>query len=395
MCDGLTPFDMPQINPEILLWARETAGLSLEDAAAALQLGGARTPGAGVLSALERGENAPTRPQLLKMVKAYRRPLLVFYLSEPPKRAARGEDFRTLPPEQRQENAGALDALVRDVHVRQQLVRTALEEAEEAQSHPFVGSINLQARVDDIVAQVVNALQFDLAEFRRRRTIEDAFAYLRDLIERTGVFVLLMGNLGSHHSNISADVFRGFALADDVAPFMVVNDQDAKAAWSFTALHELVHIWLGQTGISGGVPEQRAEKFCNDIASRILLADDELDLLSAGASDLAGLAALIDQFARPRHLSRPLVSYRLLQRRTISHAQWVTLGAMFREAWLRERAQKPKGNPSYYTVRRHRLGGALLELVKRTMDEGIMTPTKAGQVLGVKPLNVATLLGAA
>jgi hypothetical protein len=29
------------------------------------------------------------------------------------------------------------------------------------------------------------------------------------------------------------------------------------------------------------------------------------------------------------------------------------------------------------------------------MDEGILTPTKAGQVLGVKPINVATLLGAA
>ncbi|MFL9887506.1 hypothetical protein PQR66_31040 [Paraburkholderia agricolaris] len=62
-------------------------------------------------------------------------------------------------------------------------------------------------------------------------------------------------------------------LTDDVASFMMVNDQDAKAAWSFTALRELTHIWQRQTGISGGFHEQRAEKFSNDVASRVLLAD--------------------------------------------------------------------------------------------------------------------------
>lgn len=386
---------MPTINPDILLWARETAGLSIEDASAALHLGGARTSGPDALKALESGAKTPTRPQLLKMAKTYRRPLLVFYLEKPPARADRGEDFRTLPPEHRQEDAGALDALVRDVHVRQQLVRTALEDAEEAQAHPFVGSIDLQMRDSDVARKVVDALGFDRGAFRRRRTVEEAFSYLRDLIEHTGVFVLLMGNLGSHHSNINTEVFRGFAIADDVAPFMVVNDQDAKPAWSFTALHELVHIWLGQTGISGGLPAQRAEKFCNDVASRILLDDAELDVFEPDQRTLDELAADIDQFARARHVSRPMVSYRMLQRRLISRDRWQELGGKFRAAWVRERATRQKGSPDYYTVRRHRLGGALLQFVKRTVDEGILTPTKAGQVLGVKPLNVATLLGAA
>jgi hypothetical protein len=90
-----------------------------------------------------------------------------------------------------------------------------------------------------------------------------------------------------------------------------------------------------------------------------------------------------------------MVAYRLLQRRRITQAQWHDLSRKLREVWLLERGNRPGGNPDYYTVRRHRLGGALLQFVKRTMDEGILTPTKAGQVLGVKPINVATLLGAA
>ena len=45
---------MPAVNPEILTWARETAGLSLERAADAIQLSAARgLSGAERLEALE------------------------------------------------------------------------------------------------------------------------------------------------------------------------------------------------------------------------------------------------------------------------------------------------------------------------------------------------------
>jgi hypothetical protein len=46
---------------------------------------------------MELGDDEPTRPVLLKMAKTYHRPLLVFYLAEPPRTGDRGQDFRTLP----------------------------------------------------------------------------------------------------------------------------------------------------------------------------------------------------------------------------------------------------------------------------------------------------------
>src|SRR3546814_17037769 len=64
------------------------------------------------------------------------------------------------------------------------------------------------------------------------------------------------------------DAFRGFALADPIAPFVVINDRDAKTAWSFTLLHEVAHLWIGATGVSGGHFEGSTEQFCNDVASR-------------------------------------------------------------------------------------------------------------------------------
>src|SRR5438094_273095 len=93
---------MGTIRPEILTWARETAGLSLEDAARSIGLKEARGQKAAErLAALETGAEEPPRSLLVKMAQAYRRPLLVFYLREPPKTGDRGQDFRTLPGTER------------------------------------------------------------------------------------------------------------------------------------------------------------------------------------------------------------------------------------------------------------------------------------------------------
>ncbi len=95
--------------------------------------------------------------------------------------------------------------------------------------------------------------------------------------QAAGIFVLLIGNLGSHHTALDVELFRGFALSDKVAPFVVIaNDQDSEQAWSFTLLHELAHIWLGQTGVSSGRPTSAIETFCNDVAGRVLLPSDEI-----------------------------------------------------------------------------------------------------------------------
>ncbi|SOZ71247.1 putative Zn peptidase (plasmid) [Cupriavidus taiwanensis] len=391
---------MPQVNPRVLTWARETAGLSLEEAAQALQLGGVRKPGHEALAAYERGDTAPSRPLLTRMAKQYRRPLLAFYLAQPPRRGDRGEDFRTLPADREHESAPRLDALVRDVHVRQHLVKSILEDAEEAMPVPFVASVTLDSKVQAVAKDICNALGFDLREFRRRKTVEDAFAYLRERTEKTGVFVLLIGNLGTHHTAFSTDVFRGFALADKIAPFIVINDQDAKSAWSFTLLHELTHILLGTTGISGSDFSKRIEQFCNDVASEILLPNDELGELNGTWQDISVGARLITDFASARRISRPLVAYRLFKAGRITADIWRAYVEEFRKAWEQEKAAKKKagqneeGGPNYYVVRRHKVGSALVEIVRRAMAEGFVTPTKAGRVLGVRPNNVEALVGA-
>lgn len=394
---------MPNVNPDILRWARETAGLTLSEAAEKLSVGDAKgVPGDERLAAYEQGKAEPSRPLLLRMSKQYRRPLLAFYMSSVPRTAERGEDFRTLPPEHSRSQDALVDALIRDVRARQEMVRALLEGEDDAVSLPFVGSMSMRDGPEAVLRSIRETLDLDLDQYRGRNGGNrgpGGFAYLREQAERVGVYVLLIGNLGSHHTSLDVEMFRGFALADDVAPFIVINDQDSERAWAFTLLHELSHIWLGQTGVSGTSAANAIEQFCNDVAGRFFLRDDEvraLSVLRGGTFDAT--VAAIDNFAEQRNVSRSMVAYKLFREGIIDRDMWRNLSGFYRARWRRarddqrERNRDREGGPNYYVVRRHRVGGALLRLARRMMAERALSPSKAAKLLGVKPSNVYNLI---
>lgn len=384
---------MSNLSPTVLRWARETAGMSVQEAAHAL----GSTPTR--IIAVEEGKEQPSRPLLLKMSKQYRRSLLTFYLAEPPKRGDRGQDFRTLPPEHSIEDDAVLDALIRDIMARQCLVRSIVEDEEEAAPLKFIGSRKMPEGIASAVKAIQDTLRISLADYRAQHDYDAAFDFVRQRAEDAGIFVLLVGNLGSHHSAVPVELFRGFAIADPLAPFVVINDQDSRPAWIFTLLHEITHLLLGTTGISGAQADKDIERFCNDVAGEFLLPTDEVRSLAvADNTSLAQAVDLISEFARHRLVSRAMVTFKLLRTRKITWQTWKILDGTFQDISRREREkykaqQKKQDNgPSYYVVRRHRLGKALLALIHRTLDAGTISPVKAAKALGVKPRSVYPLL---
>ena len=385
------------VNPEILVWARNTAGLTPDEAARALGFNDTRDRSAAQrLMAYESGHEEPSRSVLLRMSKAYRRALLVFYLSEPPRNGDRGQDFRTVPGGPLPLYNPLLDALIRDIRGRQTTVRALLEET-ESKPVDFISSVEMNESTEHLANRIRDRLDFSLHQFRTQPTVEQAFSYLREKTEAAGVYVLLVGNLGSHHTNIPVDVFRGFAIADRIAPFIIINDQDARPAWAFTALHEMAHLWLGATGFSGASTESRIEAYCNDVAGEILLPPDEVKSLAhLRRAPPTVIIETISTFASARKISRAMVAYKLWRADAISEATWRQIADQLRQEWLASRRGQEQegdnGGPSYYVVKRHRLGNALLDIIRRSLGEGIITYTKAAQVLGVKPRNVDPLV---
>ena len=394
---------MPQVNPDILRWARETAGLTLEDAVAKLAIKDARgTAAIDRLRALEQGETSPTRPMLSKMAKQYRRPLLTFYLAQPPRQRHRGRDFRAPAVHRSKREEALLDALVRNVQARQGLLRSAmLDDDDDLVPLSFVGSATIDTPVERLIGSIRATLGLQPSDLRAASNPDQAFRLLRSHAEQSGVFVLALGDLGSYHTELSVEVFRGFALTDEFAPFVVVNPTDSAAARCFTLLHELVHLWIGEPGISGGDPLDPVEVFCNKVASSFLLPDEELATLRVpGNEGVDGWAEAIKAFAEPRNVSSSMVAYRLYRRGVIDRETWLGLRGLFRSWWLdgrkrqRQKREGRDGGPAYDVLVRHSLGPALVDLASRLMASGALTTTKVGRVLGVSPRNAHTIFTA-
>lgn len=391
---------MPRVNPEILVWARETAGLTPAEAARKLGLNDSgRSSAVSKLAALETGAAEPSRSRLAKMSQQYRRPLLTFYLSQPPAKGDRGADFRTLSTEHSAAGEALLDALVRDVRARQSMVRSVLEDEDEAEPLEFIGVCTMGDGPAAVLASLQRLLDVDLATYRAQPNASAAFDLLRMRAEKAGIFVLIKGDLGNYQTAMDTTVFRGFAIADTVAPFIVINDQDARPAWSFTLLHETVHLLLGQTGVSSATLGNSAiERFCDDVAGEFLLTTSDFDAIAFSEGDFNALSASIADLANECKVSRAMAAYKAHRLGRISQESYQRLSAAYRQQWRQEKerqriqSRERESGPNYYVVRRHRLGNRLTEVVRRMMAADALATAKAARILGVKSRQVQPIL---
>jgi transcriptional regulator with XRE-family HTH domain len=80
------------VKPELLVWARESAGYpTLDLAAEAMDIHPL------TLEEWEKGRVSPSVAELRKLGEFYKRPIAVFFLAEPPRRFDAQREFRRLP----------------------------------------------------------------------------------------------------------------------------------------------------------------------------------------------------------------------------------------------------------------------------------------------------------
>jgi len=386
------------INPEILAWAREEAGLSLAEAALQAKVSETKDKMPEErLAEWEQGVDTPTQNQLANIAKAYYRPILTFYMPKPPAPNDDVADFRTvadgvigkLPPK--------LRALVSKMKARQQEILDLLmdeDEEEQPEPLPFVGRFNVNSGVEAVARDIEEVLSLPLANRQRLNDRDALLRLIRASAENAGVFVLAQGDLGSHHTDIDPSVFRGFALADPIAPFVVLNDNDAKPAQTFTLVHELAHIWIGDTGVSNfdpfkGAPEgNNEEQFCNRVSAEFLMPSKGMAQSWERARNLP-LNEAIPTVANSFGVSRAAAGIRLLHMGEIEGEQWWPLFNEYKREWEAARRNRAEGQdappPLYYPMMKSQLGGRLINTVLTALDAGQVTYTRASRILGVAP----------
>ena len=390
------------INPAMLVWARETAGLSLRDAVMRAKITPSRS-GKEVdyatpehrLAEWEGGQETPTFSQLNALAKAYRRPLVTFFLAEPPTQFAPLTDYRNVP--NHQDESPEFAALKRRIFQLERELH-AIAKDEEAESLTFVGSCSIKDGLYAVVDAIRQTLGVEpVAE--HSRSADDIFRILREKAEMAGVYVVLMGGLGSYHSKVDPDEFRGIAIADQFAPLIVINSNDTKVAMPFTLAHELAHIFLGSSNVSNQNAfelrylHKSIEQFCNSVAAELLVPERLLRQAWDGqSSDLVGS---VKRLARIFCVSNEDIASRLSDLGFISEDDYEQLFVLYRNEWKRCKKKNKESavGPNPNTLPRYNLGMKTLGTLRRAVDDGLITLQDAAYAINMSVARFEKVVG--
>lgn len=330
------------------------------------------------------GEAQPTLRQLEDFARLTHTAFGYFFLPQPPTLELPVPDFRTLRDEAlREPSSDLLDTLYL-CQQRQDWYR------EHGRLHglprlTFVGSASIEETPEAVAQRLRKTLGLSVEVRRQLPTWTDALRQLIAKAEDAGVMVMVSSVVGSNsHRKLDVGEFRGFALADDLAPLIFLNGADSKAAQMFTLAHELAHIWLGASGVSdsqaGQVPERETERWCNRVAAELLMPLDEL---RASHRRDAPVPEEIQRLAREFKVSTLVALRRLFDAGYIDQA---ALWQQYREELERLRTLKERSSPGgdFYRSLGARTSKRFARAIVASTLEGLTSFPDAFRMLGVR-----------
>ena len=332
------------VNPELLRWARERASVDINSVIKKFP----------AYCDWEAGNIKPTCRQLEDFAEFVYAPVGYFYLPAPPEETIPIPDFRTVDGDRpRRPSPNLIDTL--DIcQLRQDWYRNFAGREGEAPL-TFVGSAKLNEDIKNVAAQIQNTLDFRPEHRADLDSWDEAMRHFVKRAEAAGMLVMVSGVvINNTHRTLDPDEFRGFSLSDDLAPLIFINGADAKAAQIFTLAHELAHVWLGRSALTGDSmdigPKNQTETWCNSVAAELLVPEDVLqeqfrtnEELSATLARLAGVFKVS----------------KLVALRRIYDIGWMSKHE-FRNAFDREirlaKARPISSGGNFYNTQRSRLG---------------------------------------
>lgn len=359
------------VNENIITWALSRAGYDL---AGFMQ----EHPSLKVDNWLQ-GDKEPTVKQLETFSKKVHVPFGYLFLTEPPNEDLKFPFFRTGQAKAHYRvSLNVYDAILQ-IERRQEWLRDYLIRLQH-EPLDFVGKYNPTVSVKEFVADIRNTLGLKAGWTTAYPTWEDTLAVLMDSIESIGVIVVQNGVVGNNtHRPIPVEECRGFVLVDEYAPFMFVNNMDAKAAQMFTLIHELAHVWLGK---SAGFNQDQlmpaddpVEVLCDQVAAEFLVPEDILRGAWVGSSDIRKLATRFK-------VSPIVIARRAMDLSLLSRMDFFDFYNKYIEGVQNKKEDAGSGGNFYYTAKR-RVSPTFAGYVDNAVRNGVLTYRDAFKLTGL------------
>ena len=356
------------INNNILIWAVERAGLSLDKIAE-------KIPN---FSAWLEGKKKPTIKQLENFSRKVHLPFGYLFLETIP--------TETIPiPYFRKGNNNNVSLNVYDtvliLQQRMLWLREYLRDAGEP-SLSFVGSYAQNMNVDEVAQNIRTTLNLNEDWARESSTWEDTLKNLTLKVEGIGINVVFNSVVGNNtHRAIDVDECRGFVLTDEFAPFMFINSADSKAAQMFTIVHELAHIWIGKSAgfdLRELTPADDAiEIFCNRVAAEFLIPKSALDAQwQQNNRD-------IKKLARYFKVSQLVIARRLLDLTYIEKNEFIEFYSGYIQRIKNKKEKQKDGGGDFYKTQNRRIGLQFANYIRFALKENKILYRDAWQLTGL------------
>lgn len=364
-----------QINPQVLIWAREEAGYKKEEIAGKLKIPTSR------YIDWELGKEDIPLGYLKKIANYFKRQLAVFLLPAPPPKIKKPRDFRNLALRR----AGGLlgkglspDILLAIRRTDKYLSLAARIAGSAYWENQYQWLMDIKTPKTGYPNDIINItvwlrkrLKISLEDQKKFHGINDAFQKWRDSIEgELGVFVFQF--------DMPDNEVDGFSYAEHQPPYAIVINKNIPAVRKiFTLFHELAHIFRHQSGICQTDQdhfEKKIELECNEFAGKFLVPDSAVVPIT-GMDDLTTIA-------NEYRISREVYLRRNLERQLISRDDFFNLLNEIREIPIPPR-RKPRGYPTPPNSSKSTRGKKFFDLVLNAVCENKIDYLSASDALGL------------
>ena len=369
------------VKPEVLRWARETAGLDVYTAAARIGVYPDR------LAAFESGGAVPTLNQVRTMAVAYHRPLAALFMTEP----ISGEKLPALPDFRRPDRPEQLDevmpaalqrAIMRAHRQRDALVEIAedLDLPPEAVTASFALDENNPEQAGVELRRVLDIDSIPSTVLSRPPE------FLRALIraaEELNVAVIQV-------QRVYVRQMRGFSLGDGPCPVVALNGADWPRGKTFSLLHELAHVGFRSNGLCDleHRSEEVIERACDQTAAAALMP---LEVFLTRLDGLTGQKLTADiarEIGKEFGASGESATLRMVELGAATWDDYRRLKSDFDEVYLQFKAAEREQNagtdaPIFYQLKVRDLGRRFIHQVLEAYGDNVLSSRDVAQLLEV------------
>jgi len=372
-------------NPAQLRWAREEAGLTIEQAAQAIGTS------SDLLDLAEKGDHSLTLNQLRQASKQYNFPYGYFYLKNhlESKKSPPVPDFRIDPSFQHKEHF-KLNLILKKIRDRRETFIDLISDLDREQtSFLTLSTLSSNQNIGVSIRERLNVTDKDVASL----SFDSAYSFWKSKIEGDGVLVYESDQIPDETGVIGAALFY-----ENYPIILIKRGSSVRERKLFTLLHEYAHLLLGQSAINDSesmtvesdfTDAYSIEHKCNLLAAEILVPRSKLNKDSYISLSPIDMMVLM---AREFKVTFSTALVCLKNNKFISHSDFVELMKQRKSEHERKQPRQDQAHIPRETLMKLDLGKPMFRAVFDSYSNGYLSMLDASSLLGLRVNKIDKLL---